>query len=221
MNYEIIATGSDGNATLIDGKILIDIGVPMKQLKKCARYIQLVILTHKHCDHFKTATVKTMARIRPGLRWACCEWMVQPLVDAGVMPCQIDVIDLEQTVNYEGLAEIRPEKLTHGVPNCCWHIQIAGERLFFATDTGTLDGIDAKGYDIYMVEANHTTSEIEERAAEKMRQGVFSYEIRAAENHLSYEQAVDWLVQNMGPRSVWLPMHQHKSKITKKEIISS
>ena len=47
---------------------------------------------------------------------------------------------------------------------------------------------------------------------EAMEKGEFTYRTRAAENHLSQEQAVDWLTENMGPNSVWVPMHQHKEK---------
>ena len=71
---------------------------------------------------------------------------------------------------------------------------------------------EAKGYDLYMIEANHTRAELEARLAEKEAAGEYAYERRAAENHLSYEQAVEWLTANMGPNSLWVPMHGHKEK---------
>ena len=212
MNYKILATGSTGNATIINDIILVDAGVPMKVLRPYADDLKLVLLTHHHGDHFKPAAVRALARRRPALRWACCDWMVDHLLGAGVNPRCIDVIEPGHAASYDGLASVMPEKIPHNVPNCAWHIFIGDETIFYATDTGTLDGVEAKGYDLYMVEANHIRAELEERIAAKEAAGEYAYEIKAAENHLSYEQAMDWLAENIGPRSLWIPMHAHKDR---------
>ena len=216
MTFEIIATGSDGNATVINDCVLIDCGVPYKALKHHVKRLQLVLLTHEHGDHFNPATATRMAQERPALRWACCPWMVEKLIQAGVQRRQIDVLEPGRAAGYISGVVIRPEATQHNVPNCAWKVVFTlrdgPERLFYATDCGTLDGISAKDYDLYMVEANHTRAEIEKRAAEKLAAGEYAYELRAAENHLSLEQAQDWLAQNMGPKSEWVPMHQHKNK---------
>lgn len=210
MKYEILASGSAGNATIINDEILIDCGVPLKTLAPYKDKLKIVLLTHEHGDHFKPSTVAALAKSRPTLRWAACEWMIPKLVYIGVRESQIDVIQLDQAVSYEGIAAIMPQKLVHDVPNCCWHIFTKSGSLFYATDTGTLDGIEAKGYDLYLVEANHKKAEIEERFRQKRDWGYYSYEIRAAENHLSEEQAQDWLTENMSQKSEWIPMHQHR-----------
>lgn len=211
MKYEIIASGSDGNATIINDEILIDCGVPMKALAPHKDDLKIVLLTHAHGDHFKPSTVAALAKSRPSLRWAVCDWMVAKLLYIGVRASQIDVIQPGCAASYDGIAAIMPEKTTHDVPNCCWHIFTKSGDLFYATDTGSLDGIEAKGYDLYLVEANHKREEIEKRFRQKRDWGYYSYEIRAAENHLSEEQAVDWLTQNMSQKSRWIPMHQHKN----------
>lgn len=105
---------------------------------------------------------------------------------------------------------VRPFFLVHDVSNCGWSISSRNERLFYATDTGTLDHIEAKDYDLYLIEANHTRAEIEARIAEKQARGEFSYETRAAQNHLSQEQALEWLAHNAGPNSRYVFLHQHK-----------
>lgn len=216
MTYNVIATGSDGNATVVNDCILIDCGVPYKALKHYVKRLQLVLLTHEHSDHFNPATVRRLAQERPGLRWSCCEWMVEKLLDAGVYRSQIDVLEPGQSGAYAAGVAIRAEKTPHNAPNCAWKVVFnlgkTVERLFYATDCGTLDGITAKGFEVYMVEANHKQADIERRAAEKLAAGEYAYEFKAAENHLSFEQARDWLAENMGPRSVWVPMHEHKEK---------
>ena len=85
------------------------------------------------------------------------------------------------------------------------------ERLFYATDASTLDGITAKDFDLYMIECNHREDEIQERIAAKEAAGEYSYEVEASRNHLSWEQAMSWLAVN-GPHSAFIPMHQHKDK---------
>jgi phosphoribosyl 1,2-cyclic phosphodiesterase len=212
MTFNVIATGSDGNATIIDDSIVVDIGVPFKALKHHYKRFQLVLLTHIHSDHFNPATVKRLALERPMLRWACCEWMVEPLLDAGVYRKKIDVLTPDTTFAHNVGVSITPFRTPHNVPNCAWRIETPNGTAFYATDCGTLDGITAKDCDVYFVEANHVASELERRAARKLDAGQFAYEIRAAENHLSQEQAVAWLAENMNPNSIWVPMHPHRER---------
>lgn len=214
MIYKILATGSDGNCVIINDTIMVDCGVPYKAVEPYLGKLQLVLLTHLHGDHFNPATIKRMAYDKPSLRFGCCAWMVHALLAALVRPQQIDVFDIDTWGQYNGSMRlfISPTKLTHNADNCGWRIIYGSESLFYATDTGTLDGIEAKSYDLYMVEANHTRAELEARLAEKQAAGEYAYEWSAAQNHLSYEQAVEWLTANMGPNSLWVPMHGHKEK---------
>lgn len=216
MTYDILATGSGGNAVVINWKILIDCGVPYKTLEQSGyvKDLRLVLLTHRHSDHFKPSTARRLHMERPALRWGCCEWMAPHLLEAGIEPYLCDIMcPYEKSGDariYKGLAEIHPDFIPHDVPNCAWHIFDGKARLFYATDTGTLDGVEAKNYDLYLIEANHTRAEIEERISEKQARGEFAYEYRAAQNHLSQEQALDWLAENAGPNSRYLFLHQHK-----------
>ena len=144
--------------------------------------------------------------------------MVGPLLDAGVDKRVIDVIqpdypgETTRALCYNNLAIVRPEVLTHDVPNCGWHISIGKETLFYATDTATLDGVEAGDYDLYLIEANHTREELEARAKAKLEAGEYAYEYRAAANHLSQEQALDWLYQQMGQHSRYVFLHAHQDK---------
>lgn len=92
IGYNIIATGSKGNAVVIEHEILIDCGVPFKALAAEWKTLKLVLLTHIHCDHFQPSTLRLLASNRPTLRFACCDWLCKPLVDAGVPISQIDVL---------------------------------------------------------------------------------------------------------------------------------
>ena len=68
IDYNIIATGSKGNAVVIDQKILIDCGVSFKALSKVYRALKLVLLTHIHGDHFQPTTLRLLAEKRPTVK---------------------------------------------------------------------------------------------------------------------------------------------------------
>lgn len=213
MTYDVLATGSSGNAVVINNEILIDCGVPMKMLRESGyiKNLKLVLLTHAHGDHFCKSTVRALHQERPALRWVCCEWMVPLLHKVHVNPRVIRMLQQGECLiscDYT----LFPQPLVHDVENCGWHVLRGGKRIFYATDTSTLHGIDAKNYDYYLIEANHTQAEIEARIADKQARGEFAYEARAARNHLSYEQAMAWLAKNAGPNSRYELLHQHKRK---------
>lgn len=208
IDYQIISTGSQGNAVIINDSILIDCGVPFKALKDYYKKFKLVLLTHIHSDHFNRRTLAALARNKPGLRFACCEWLYQPLLDAGIPKRQIDVLQIGNTANYKAF-QVIPVKLYHNVPNCGYRIFMNGKKLFYATDTNTLNHITAKNYDLYMVEANYEDKEIRERIKEKTDQGQYAYEYDVLENHLSKRKADDFIYSNAGSKSLYVYMHQH------------
>ena len=53
VKYNIISTGSDGNATILEDFVLVDCGVPYKALEPYVPKLKLVLLTHIHSDHFQ------------------------------------------------------------------------------------------------------------------------------------------------------------------------
>ena len=217
MTYNIIGSGSSGNAVIIDDRILIDAGMPYSRISPYIKDLQLVLLTHVHSDHFNPATVRKLHEMRPALRFACCEWMAYHLITAGVNERMIDILAPEAFYQY-GLITVYPFMLRHNVPNCGWKIWIfpnamarEPEKVLYATDTVSMEGVEAKDYDLYLLECNHHEDEIQAKIQEKTASGQFSYEVWAAATHLSWEKAMDWLQEN-GPNSKFIPMHQHVNK---------
>lgn len=207
MKYDVISTGSKGNAVIIND-ILIDCGVPFNKLTEVYKHLKLVLLTHIHSDHFRPSTIKRLAEERPTLRFGCCRWLVRELLNCGVRASNIDVLKIGARYNY-GQFAIVPIKLYHDVQNCGYRLYFGRLRVFYATDTRTLEGITAKGYDYYFVEANHVTEDIKQRIEEKKANGEYAYERRAMQEHLSKEQAVNWLYENMTQKSKYIFLHGH------------
>ncbi len=218
IDFTVIGSGSAGNAVVVENEILIDCGLPTKRIRPFAPLLKLVLLTHIHGDHFRPETVRALHRERPTLRWGCCEWMVPPLLDAGVDKRQIDVYEINGMYYFYGWSTgdvgIMPVELSHNVRNCGYHIQFPdGRKAFYATDTGYIDNIEAPNYDLYLLEANHSEAEISEKIKEKHAAGEYAYEEQAAVNHLSQEQAEAWLVKNMGRNSQYVFLHQHRETV--------
>ena len=216
MRYNIISTGSQGNAVVLNDCILTDCGVSFKALKEVYKNLKLVLLTHEHGDHFKPQTIKRLAQERPTLRFGCCEWLVKALLNAGVDKKNIDVYKIGRIYDY-GAFKVSPIKLYHDVPNAGYRLFLGAEKAIYATDTGHLRGITAKDYSLYLIEANYDEDDLEQRIIEKTAAGQYCYELNVAERHLSHEQASEWLMQNMGKHSNYVFLHGHKDREKPKE----
>lgn len=208
----IISTGSKGNAVVINKNIMVDCGVSFKRLEGVYKDLQLILLTHIHCDHFNKTTIKKLANERPTLRFVCCEWLVKDLVDSGVNPKNIDILEPNKNYILGKVIIITPVELYHNVDNCGYKIQIGDKRIFYATDTYSLEGISAKDYDLYLVEANYTEEEIKNRIESKKQTHQYIYEYDAMENHLSKEKVDEWLMENMKESSEVMYLHKHAEK---------
>ena len=219
IKYEIINSGSNGNAVVVNETVLIDCGVPFKWLRNHYQKLKLVLLTHIHGDHFNKSTIRRLSQERPTLRFACCRWLVKELVELGINKSNIDVVEFKVQYNY-GICEIIAFRLCHNVPNCGYKVLFPTgngyKKMIYATDTANMSGVHAKNYDLYLIEANHREDEIKQRIDDKKADGVFAYETQAIHNHLSEEKANDFIYRNVGANSVYVYLHQTRSEYINK-----
>ena len=208
--YDVIATGSKGNAVFLNSELLVDIGVSFRAIISLYKQIKLVLFTHHHSDHFNKATVRKLAYERPTLRVGVPPWLVVDVVACGVKKRNIDVLEMNVCMNYASFT-VQPVPLAHNVPNCAYKIHFwDGKSVFYATDTNSLDGIEAKGYSLYLVEANYTEEEILERIKNKQGEGKYCHEWDVLKYHLSEQKALDWVYQNAGANSEYVLLHKHE-----------
>ena len=211
IDYQVLSTGSSGNSVLINRAVLIDCGVPFRTLEPYLREIRLVLLTHIHGDHFKASTLRKIFNERPTVRFGACEWLMKPLTDAGIPPRQIDLLHTGVRVCYGGIdIGVEPFPLVHDVPNCGYKLFTPGGNAVYATDTANLNGVEAKDFDLYMIEANYEDAEIRQRINDKKASGQYIYEKRVLQTHLSKAKCDDWIYRNAGPMSEILYLHGHK-----------
>jgi len=111
--------------------------------------------------------------------------------------------------NY-GSFSISPVKLSHDVPNCGYRIILNDYKIIHMTDSASLEGITAKGYDLMAIEANYDADTIWERIALKESKGEFAYERGSINTHLSFQDANDWIYKNKGENTEILRLHESK-----------
>lgn len=226
MICEIISTGTKtGNAVLLNGCLLFDCGISWSRLKDYAKQISLVFLTHKHADHFNIQTIGSLCRRRPLVKVVCSTNLLPDLVSRAKVPLDRIILvrpeDQPKRVRdwvYGLDLEISSFHLIHDVENVGWIVRVAGSEndgtAMYATDTHHIP-IAAPDLDLYMIEGNYTQDDIERRIAEKTEAGVFSYEGRVIQSHMSMETAVEWLRENADPyksRIVFLHGHTESPK---------
>lgn len=136
-----------------------------------------------------------------------------PLLDElGINKRVIDVFSGKSGKRYNRTFTVFSEPLPHNVPNCGYKIIYGRERLFYATDTSSLTTVEAPNYDLYLIEGNYSKDEIKERIRQKKAVGEYAYEIDAEYNHLSKEDAFEWLAKNAGTHSKYVFMHEHAER---------
>ena len=131
MHFNIIASGSKGNATLVIYKqtvILIDMGIPFVRLEEGLKEVGLsfddlngAIFTHNHSDHISGVRFLS-PKIMYGLK--------------GTLSSLANVVEMFVPFTIGDL-EITPIKTSHDAVNPCgFYIKGGDETLVYLTDTG-------------------------------------------------------------------------------------
>ena len=204
---QVISSGSEGNAVIYNNQIMVDCGVSLKALQEVKRSLKIVLLTHKHSDHLKIRTLQRLQAERPTLRVACGDFLLEEL------PCikNIDVLQVGKIYDY-GAFKVSPIKLYHDVPNFGWRIFLPnGQKIFHATDTVHLEGITAKGYDLYAIEHNYCEEYIQEAIEEARANGEYTHAYGNINTHLSIQQARAFIETNRKESSEVLELHKSRS----------
>ena len=204
---KVISSGSEGNAVIYNNAIMVDCGVSLKALQEVKRSLKIVLLTHKHSDHLKIRTLQRLQAERPTLRVACGDFLLEEL------PCikNIDVLQVGKIYDY-GAFKVSPIKLYHDVPNFGWRIFLPnGQKIFHATDTVHLEGITAKGYDLYAIEHNYCEEYIQQAIEEARANGEYTHAYGNINTHLSIQQARAFIEANRKGSSEVLELHKSRS----------
>ena len=207
IQVKVISSGSEGNAVIYDNAIMVDCGVTLKALNEVKRSLKIVLLTHQHGDHLKLRTLQRLQAERPTLRIACADFLFKRLEGL----TNIDVLEVGKLYDYEAF-KVSPVKLYHDVPNVGWRIFLPnGQKIFHATDTAHLEGITAKGYDLYAIEHNYCEEYIQQAIEESHAKGEYTHAYGNINTHLSIQQARAFIEANRKESSEVLELHKSRS----------
>ena len=211
MNYNVIGSGSLGNCIIYKDTIMVDVGLPFNKLEGYLKDIKIILLTHKHVDHFNESTIIKIGREFPNIYMVVPESLYsefKALNYAG------NNIILKEGQKFKiGKTLLESFKLFHDVPNVGWKIIKENYKIIHATDTGSISHIEAKNYDLYAIEHNYDEEIINNTITQKINDGVFAYEVRSREYHLSFQKANDWINSQRKDTSEVLMLHISSSYV--------
>lgn len=212
--YNIIASGSSGNALILENGILLDCGVAFKKIEPYLNQIKLIFISHEHGDHMNLSTILKIHRLRPTIRFAVGYWLKDKLVDVGVSENSIDVLEQAKVYDYK-FFKVMVDILFHDVKNFAIRIfDIPSKsRILYAVDTTKIDHIKAKDYDLYLIEANYDESLLERNIWDDLEVGKWSYCIRVKDTHLSIQQAKKFIKSSASKHSKYEFLHASKRNL--------
>ena len=208
--YEVLATGSTGNAVVIDGAI-------SRPLRRSVQGREASCKSSQACSAdtlARRSLPKKHAPARPRSGPTGAPLRLLPLDGAasggkaGVKPANIDLYDFDRRYSY-GDFSVEPVPLVHDVPNRGYKLLLHSGKVLYATDTNNLHGISAPNFDLYLLEANYEDEEIQARIAEKKANGEFVYERRVLGTHLSKAKCDDFIYRDIGPTGEYVYLHGH------------
>ena len=208
LDYLIIGSGSKGNAILVQTKILLDCGVSYSKLARYLKYIKIIFIGHQHKDHILPSTIQRIAYNYPNIKFITSSSdVVIKLTQARVPKKNIFYLQPKKWYSL-GIMKVKTEPLTHDVENYALKWEYEGKKGFYATDTSNLDNIDAKGYNLYLIESNYNEELLKKHIEECEDENMLYYLNRVPYTHLSYEQANSFLIENMDDNSRFEYIHQ-------------
>ena len=208
MKYNIIGSSSKGNAIIVEDKILLDCGVTYTKLKAYLKNIKLIFISHVHKDHLLPTTIKKIAYNYPTIKILTGSVeVVKKLKELNVS--SKNIIYLPTNFWYDlGLIKVKLEPLEHDTPNYAILLKYNNKKCAYIVDTAGVENIDAKDYDLYLIESNYKEDILQYHKDICEDENEMYYLDRVDKTHLSYEKANDFLINNMGKNSEFCYIHQ-------------
>lgn len=202
--YEVIASGSSGNAVLIDD-VLVDVGLSFQKIKPYLSEVNYLIITHTHSDHVNTKTLQRIRKIYPRIT-VIGNHEVAQLHDVDIIANDLYKIEVR---DYTFIPiEVPHDVLTYAYT---WETK-RGSRVLYCTDTYDMsnitNGLPGYKYDYLFIESNHDEQKLEQiQGSSYKRYGYDAYS--GAKRHLSTQQSKTFFYLNRKDKSSeWIELHK-------------
>ena len=179
LDYNIIASGSSGNAVRIEN-IMIDCGIAFKKMHEELYKVDTLLITHSHGDHIHGSTYEAIRSQFPRIKT-----YANPDV---AYRYPVDMVLGSRKIVLSKNRIIRPYEGRHDVPVTYFIITLnKNTNILYATDTCHIENPDEIPIDYFFLEANYDENKLAElRKQYKTR----TYDpINSSLRHLSVQKA--------------------------------
>lgn len=199
MYHEIISTGSKGNCVVINN-VMIDCGVPFKQIKDYLYDIKYLLITHIHSDHVRVGTLEAIKKLFPKITIIGNHEVHQTF---GVHIIANTTFPIE-TDDYI----FKPFECVHDVLTYGYTWEFEGLSILYATDTSSMENAPDEKFDFIFIESNHCENKVE--MILKHPRNEFGYNAYAgAKRHLSTQQSrAFYYTHRRNKDSQFIELHQ-------------
>ncbi len=198
VDYHIIASGSAGNAVRI-GQIMIDCGVPFKDMHEDLYRCDTLLITHTHSDHIKPATFNRILSEFPRIKT-----FANPTV-----AYQYHINEVISTAPFitPGGIEVTPYEGRHDTEVTYFTFAIDGEEVIYATDTNLVENPNRIKFDYLFLESNYDEQKLAAMARQYASRGYDPWV--SSHRHLSTQQSKAFYYLNRRNKdSQWIELHK-------------
>lgn len=199
LDYNIIGTGSSGNAVRIEN-IMIDCGVAFSKMKEDLYEVDALLLTHSHSDHIKPQTLKRIRKEFPRVKvYGNAHTAYQYEVDKVIGTAEFSVKN-HKVIPFDGV---------HDVPVTGFIICIEEMNILYMTDSSSVPIPDGYPLDYVFLESNYDEKKLEMTAKRYAKKGYDPYE--SVLRHLSTQKCKEFYYVNRRDKdSVLIELHKSR-----------
>lgn len=205
--YEIIHTGSTGNFNLITSdsgiQFATDAGLSYIHLKNYLFYVDVLLISHRHGDHYQKATYKQIRQSHPNIIIIGNEDVNERIISDGLEPLDY-VLNAGDGIQINDVY-IRAFENEHGTEDepvdCCgWILYDGYENILYSTDMTTTYHYRAYldkhhlTLDTILLEANYNPQVVGFIESMKLHSG-FDIFNNGSERHMSTNEHIDFCNQ--------------------------
>lgn len=207
-NYNILASGSSGNAVRIRN-IMIDCGIPFTKMRDELYQCQYLLITHEHQDHVKEATLGQIVKWFPNIE-IYSTYKVARLND------EITAINTDYLPIYLPRARCRMWAIPvpHNTPCFGYVLRFEDADVIYATDlknTITLEEFTEENglrYDYTFLEANY--DELKLRMLGDSWHGQYNAYVDSSERHLSKDESLRFYAKHKKEGGEFIELHKSR-----------
>lgn len=180
--------------------VMVDIGIPYREIEKALYKVKYLLITHAHSDHINKKTLERLKQKFPRIT-VIGNYEVHQL--HRVHKVSVDGVPI-RFKDYT----FTPFKCEHDVVCQGFTWRHGGNDILYATDTYSMKHAPKIKYDYMFLESNHDEKKLDLVRSE--RSGTYS-PFLSAKRHLSTQQAKTFYYLNRKDReSEWIELHKSR-----------